>query len=202
MAAVASCLTLPCNPKPFSLRAHSTGTSNGLPFRSPAIKSLSFASNLSLIAFPRGGLNKSNSFKRWSHGFQGINALTAVERPTSSRRSIVCEAAPKKKADSAAKRARQAEKRRIYNKARKSEIKTRMRKAFEALDVLKKKTDAQAEEILPIEKLIAEAYSVIDKAVKVGTLHRNTGAHRKSRLARRKKAVEFHHGWYTPVADA
>ncbi|KAE8691867.1 30S ribosomal protein S20 [Hibiscus syriacus] len=52
-----------------------------------------------------------------------------------------------------------------------------------------RKTEAEAEEIFPIEKLIAEAYSVIDKAVKVGTLHRNTGARRKSRLAQRKKAV-------------
>ena len=64
--------------------------------------------------------------------------------------------------------------------------------------MVRKKPDAQAEEIFPIEKLIAEAYSVIDKAVKVGTLHRNTGARRKSRLARRKKAVEIHRGWYTP----
>lgn len=46
------------------------------------------------------------------------------------RYSVVCEAAPKTKADSAAKRARQAEKRRIYNKARKSEIKTRMKKVL------------------------------------------------------------------------
>ena len=75
---------------------------------------------------------------------------------------------------------------------------------LEALDTLKKKPDAQAEEVLTIEKLIAEAYSVIDKAVKVGTLHRNTGARRKSRLARRKKDVEIHHGWYTrtPVASS
>ena len=51
-----------------------------------------------------------------------------------------------------------------------------------------------------VEKLIAEAYSVIDKAMKVGTLHRNTGVRRKSRLAQRKKAVEIHHGWYTPAA--
>jgi small subunit ribosomal protein S20 len=71
---------------------------------------------------------------------------------------------------------------------------------LEALDVLKKKPDAQAEEVLQIEKLIAEAYSVIDKAVKVGTLHRNTGARRKSRLARRKKTLEIHHGWYTPTS--
>lgn len=115
------------------------------------------------------------------------------------RHSIVCEAAPKKKADSAAKRARQAEKRRIYNKARKSEIRTRMKKVLEELEVLRKKPDAQPDEVLPIEALIAEAYSVIDKAVKGGTLHRNTGARRKSRLARRKKAVEVHHGWYTPA---
>lgn len=120
------------------------------------------------------------------------------------RRSVVvvCEAAPTKKADSAAKRARQAEKRRVYNKARKSEIKTRMKKVLEALDTLKKKQDAQAEEVIPIEKLIADAYSAIDKAVKVGTLHRNTGARRKSRLARRKKAIEIHHGWYTPTPAA
>ncbi|CAI0408384.1 unnamed protein product [Linum tenue] len=68
---------------------------------------------------------------------------------------------------------------------------------LEALDDLRKKQEPQPEEVLPVEKLIAEAYSVIDKAVKVGTLHRNTGARRKSRLARTKKAVEVHHGWYT-----
>ncbi|KHN05309.1 30S ribosomal protein S20, chloroplastic [Glycine soja] len=90
------------------------------------------------------------------------------------RASVVCEAAPKKKVDL----------------------------VLEALEVLKKKSDAQAEEILPIEKLIGEAYSIIDKAVRVGTLHRNTGANRKSRLARRKKAVEIHHGWYTPAPEA
>lgn len=49
-----------------------------------------------------------------------------VQRPI--RHSVVCKAAPKKKADSAEKRARQAEKRRIYHKARKSEIRTRMKK--------------------------------------------------------------------------
>ncbi|PWA45101.1 ribosomal protein S20 [Artemisia annua] len=61
-----------------------------------------------------------------------------------------------------------------------------------------KKTAAQPEEVIGIEKLIADAYSVIDKANQVGTLHRNTGARRKSRLARRKEAVKVHRGWYTP----
>ncbi|PKU88064.1 30S ribosomal protein S20, chloroplastic [Dendrobium catenatum] len=49
------------------------------------------------------------------------------------RRSVVCEAATTKKPDSASKRARQAEKRRIYNKAKKSEVKTRMRKKLALL---------------------------------------------------------------------
>nr|CAD1834453.1 unnamed protein product [Ananas comosus var. bracteatus] len=188
--ALPSCSSSSYRPaKPFSSLSATNTISRFVPVRSPSSASLAFSSNLSLIAFPNGGFGAP---------------LRAVEKPKSPpslppRRSVVCEAAPKK-ADSAAKRARQAEKRRIYNKARKSEIKTRMRKVLEALEVLKKKADAQAEEILPIEKLIAEAYSVIDKAVKVGTLHRNTGAHRKSRLARRKKAVEIHRGWYTPAA--
>ncbi|XP_058747389.1 small ribosomal subunit protein bS20c [Vicia villosa] len=147
----------------------SSSTSNSL--------SLSFSRNISHTVFQQGRL--------W---------LSTVQR----RGVVVCEAAPEK-VDSALKRARQAEKRRIYNKARKSEIRTRTKKVLEALDLLRKKSDAQAEEILSIEKMIGEAYSIIDKAVKVGTLHRNTGANRKSRLARRKRAIEIHHGWYAPV---
>ncbi|CAN1335276.1 30S ribosomal protein S20, chloroplastic, partial [Linum perenne] len=122
------------------------------------------------------------------------------------RSTVVCEATPSgKKADSAAKRARQNEKRRLYHKAHKSEVRTRMRKVLYvlvALLKLRKKKEAQPEEVIPIETLIAEAYSVIDKAVKVGTLHRNTGARRKSRLARGKRAVAIRHGWYSPSTDA
>ncbi|CAL9087563.1 unnamed protein product [Musa textilis] len=190
-AAAASCLTLPCKSKPFSPSSSlSNASSRRAGFalrRSPAATSLAFASSLSLTAFP-----------------EGVGFLSAVEKPRAPplrRPAVVCEAAPKKY-DSAEKRARQAEKRRIYNKARKSEIRTRMKKVLEALDVLRKKSEAQAEEILPIEKLIADAYSAIDKAVQVGTLHGNTGARRKSKLARRKKAVEIHHGWYIPAASA
>ena len=50
-----------------------------------------------------------------------------------------------------------------------------MFQVFEALDVLKK-NDASPEELAPIDRLMAEAYSAIDKAVVKGTLHRNTGA--------------------------
>ncbi|XP_023534903.1 30S ribosomal protein S20, chloroplastic-like [Cucurbita pepo subsp. pepo] len=178
--AVISCFSLPSKFRNLSLNASSS--SMPLSPSSSTLRSLSFSSNVSVSAFSNGCLS-----------------ISKAQRPF--RYSVVCEAAPKK-ADSAAKRARQAEKRRVYNKARKSEIKTRMKKVMEALDDLKKKPEPQSEEVLPIEKLIAEAFSVIDKAVKVGTLHRNTAARRKSRLARRKKAVEIHHGWYTPASPA
>ncbi|XP_024533085.1 30S ribosomal protein S20, chloroplastic-like [Selaginella moellendorffii] len=109
----------------------------------------------------------------------------------------------KKKMSSAVKRALLSEKRRIYNKARKSEIRTRMKKVFSALEDLKKKAEGAApEELKPVEVMIGEAYSVIDKAVKVRTLHRNTGRRRKSRLARAKKALEIALGWYDPASPA
>ncbi|GMJ11432.1 plastid ribosomal protein S20 [Hibiscus trionum] len=171
------CFSLQSKLKSLSLKNNVNSSSYGF-------KTLSFSNSLSPNLLPKGSVSFSS----------------VTQKP--NRYSVVCEAAPTKKADSAAKRARQAEKRRIYNKAKKSEVKTRMKKVLDELDTLRKKPEAQAEEIFPIEKLIAEAYSAIDKAVKVGTLHRNTGARRKSRLARRKKAVEIHHGWYTPAPAA
>lgn len=149
------------------------------------------------------GLKSTNAIPsvKFSSSFAGSALFSGASvRPLAvpSRRPVAFVVAASKKPDSAAKRARQAEKRRIYNKSRKSEIKTRMRKVFDALAKLKKATSPNPEDLITIEKMIAEAYSVIDKAVKVGTLHRNTGAHRKSRLARRKKSVEIHHGWYKP----
>ncbi|KAE8692273.1 30S ribosomal protein S20 [Hibiscus syriacus] len=178
-----SCFTLQSKLKTLSLKSNINSSTNALHRNLSALKTLSFSNNLSHDIFSKGNLPFSTMNQKPIHRFV-----------------VVCEAAPKKRADSAAKRARQAEKRRIYNKAKKSEVKTRMKKVLDALDVLRKKPEAEAEEIFSIEKLIAEAYSVIDKAVKVGTLHRNTGARRKSRLARRKKAVEIHHGWYAPAA--
>ncbi|CAH8260556.1 unnamed protein product [Arabidopsis lyrata] len=182
---LSSCATLESQFKVLSLKGISSSSSfsNRRGGASATLSSsLSFSQSVSqCVAFSSGNL--------W------------VQKPT--RQLIVCEAAaPTKKADSAAKRARQAEKRRIYNKSKKSEARTRMKKVLEALEGLKKKTDAQPDEIVTVEKLIGEAYSAIDKAVKVKALHKNTGARRKSRLARRKKAVEIHHGWYVPDAVA
>ncbi|CAI9286478.1 unnamed protein product [Lactuca saligna] len=177
-AAAAQCLYLSCRFQSLSLSSSSRPSAT-------AFKPLSSSANVSLNAFSTGSVSVNPILGR-----QAGRSLT-----------IVCEAVGQK-ADSAAKRARQAEKRRLYNKSRKSEIRTRMKKVLEELEVLRKKADAQPEEVLGVEKLIAEAYSVIDKAVQVGTLHRNTGARRKSRLARRKKAVEIHHGWYAPEPTA
>jgi small subunit ribosomal protein S20 len=146
-----------------------------------------------------------------SSGFLSTPLSISVARPSGcpvvTRRVVIRgmaeKAAPvKKKEDSAKKRARLAEVRRVYNKSRKTEIKTRMKKVFSALDSLKKNGAGSPEEIKPIEALIAEAYSIIDKSVKVGTLHRNTGGNRKSRLARAKRAVEMQLGWYTPTPTA
>lgn len=62
-----------------------------------------------------------------------FQSLTLSTSHSQRSRSVVCEAAPKGKADSAAKRARQAEKRRLYNKSRKSQIRTRMKKVCPSL---------------------------------------------------------------------
>jgi len=71
---------------------------------------------------------------------------------------------------------------------------------FVALDGLKKKTDATEDDIKPVETLIAEAFSIIDKAVKVGSVHANKGGHQKSRLSRAKRTLLIQLGMYTPSA--
>ncbi|RVW14088.1 30S ribosomal protein S20, chloroplastic [Vitis vinifera] len=103
---VAHCLALPSKFRILSLNA-SSSSSCSVPFTS-----LGFSSNLSQTVFSKGRLS-----------------ISTIRGPT--HHSIVCDAAPMRKADSAAKRVRQAEKRRIYNKARKSEIRTRMKKVIQ-----------------------------------------------------------------------
>ncbi|KAE9456394.1 hypothetical protein C3L33_11695, partial [Rhododendron williamsianum] len=161
-------------------------------------------------AFSSLSLSASISHNVFSSGFL---LMSPVVRP--NRLSIVCKAALTKTADSAEKRHRQNEKRRLRNKSRKSEVRTRMKKVYvdstsrsdkievlKALELLRRNKKAKPTQVLSIEQLIAEAYSAIDKAVRKGVLHRNTGKRRKSRLARKKTAVEIHHGWYTPAPPA
>ena len=97
------------------------------------------------------------------------------------------------------KRQRTAEKARMYNKAHKSEIATRMKKVLTALDVFKTSPPASEEELAPVATLMNEAYACIDKAVTKGVLHRNTAARRKARLAKARKTVLINAGLYVPA---
>ncbi len=73
------------------------------------------------------------------------------------------------------KRNRQNERRRLRNRAARSEIRTRMKKAIAAAEA----GDADADERL------RAAIATIDKAAGKGILHKNTAARKKSRLVRR-----------------
>eukprot|EP00210_Caulerpa_lentillifera_P005327 g5090.t1 len=96
------------------------------------------------------------------------------------------------------KRHRQSEKRRVVNRARKNEIKTRMKKVLKQLDQFKKELPKEEAELDPISPFISAAFKAIDKAVKKGTIHRNTGARRKSRLTRARQRVLINAGLAKP----
>ncbi len=76
---------------------------------------------------------------------------------------------------SAKKRVRQNEKRRIYNKSLKSEIKTRSKTLAEAVE---------AKDVEKSKALFRVVVSKIDKARKNNILHRNKAARLESKLAR------------------
>ncbi|HJS57063.1 MAG TPA: 30S ribosomal protein S20 [Vicinamibacteria bacterium] len=77
---------------------------------------------------------------------------------------------------SALKQMRQSLKRRARNRRNVSQVKTQIKKLR---DAIAKADAASANALLP------ETASAIDKAVKKGVLHRNTGSRHKSRLASR-----------------
>ncbi|KGQ22758.2 30S ribosomal protein S20 [Thermus filiformis] len=84
--------------------------------------------------------------------------------------------AKSKRNPSAMKRHRQSLKRRLRNKAKKSAIKTLSKKAAALA------AEGKAEEAL---KILKKAQSLIDKAAKGSTLHKNAASRRKSRLMRK-----------------
>jgi small subunit ribosomal protein S20 len=88
---------------------------------------------------------------------------------------------------SAIKRAKISERNRLENKSYKSAVKTLMKSYFEAVDAYK--TAPTPEALSAVNDKMALAYSKIDRAVKRGVLHGNTGARRKSRLAVALKAA-------------
>ena len=76
---------------------------------------------------------------------------------------------------SAKKRAVQSEKRRQQNVARKTAIKTAIKKVMVAL---------QAEDVKQAQQLLKEAESKIARAKGKGVMHRNTAARKISRIAK------------------
>lgn len=70
-----------------------------------------------------------------------------------------------------------------------------MLKALEGLEI------KAEEELVPVQKLLNEAYEEIDKAVVKGILHKNTGARRKSRIALARQRVLIANGLYTPASS-
>ena len=82
---------------------------------------------------------------------------------------------------SALKRARQTTKRTADNRANTSQLRTALRKLRQTLEA---KDSGQVKEVF------ASTVSMIDKAVKKGVIHKNTGSRYKSRLSARVAAVK------------
>ena len=78
------------------------------------------------------------------------------------------------------KRNRQTVKRQARNKAVRSELRTRSKRANAAI----------AEDVESAEDAIRLAVKRIDKAAAKGVIHKNTAANHKSRLVRRVAAIE------------
>ena len=82
---------------------------------------------------------------------------------------------------SAKKRIRQNDKRRTINRAKKSQVKTQIKRFEEALSV--GNVDAAAEQLLQVTKKL-------DKAAATSTMHKKTAARKKSRLAKKLNAIK------------
>ena len=91
---------------------------------------------------------------------------------------------------SAIKRVKVSERNRLRNKAYKSAVRTLMKKYLSAVEA--HAANPSPETSQQVQEHMAAAFSKIDKAVKCGVIHRNSGARKKSRLSnelKRKEAV-------------
>lgn len=90
---------------------------------------------------------------------------------------------------SSKKRIEIAERNRLRNRSYKSAVRTLMKRCFSACTAYAQEPGESARAV--VQKSMSAAFSKIDKAVKVGVLHRNTGANQKARLSVAvKKATE------------
>ena len=90
---------------------------------------------------------------------------------------------------SSKKRIDVAERNRLRNRTYKSALRTLMKRCFSACTAYSQAPGETAK--TAVQTSMNAAFSKIDKAVKVGVLHGNTGANQKSRLsAAVKKVIE------------
>ena len=90
---------------------------------------------------------------------------------------------------SSKKRVQIAERNRQENKSYKSALRTLMKLCLSACTAYSEAPGDAAKQ--NIQTSMNQAFSKIDKGVKTGVLHRNNGAHQKSRLSSAvKKAIE------------
>lgn len=80
---------------------------------------------------------------------------------------------------SAIKNIRKSEKRHLQNQIRKSQFRTAVKKVL----VLAQKGE-------DVSKSLSEAFSKIDKAAKVGAIHKKQAARRKSRLVKKVRTLQ------------
>jgi small subunit ribosomal protein S20 len=80
----------------------------------------------------------------------------------------------------ARKRARQAAVRRLHNRARRTDLRTRVKKVY---------TAAASGDATATQDALREAEPVLDRMAARGLIHRNKAARHKSRLAKRLRAV-------------
>ena len=88
---------------------------------------------------------------------------------------------------SSKKRVEIAERNRLRNRGYKSAVRTLMKRCFAACETCGEQPGEESRSA--VQTSLNAAFSKIDKAVKRGVLHRNTGAHQKSRLSAAAKQV-------------
>ena len=88
---------------------------------------------------------------------------------------------------SSKKRIEIAERNRLRNRTYKSALRTLMKRCLSACANYGQEPGSEAREA--VQKSMGAAFSKIDKAVKVGVMHRNTGSNQKSRLSAAVKQV-------------
>ena len=81
---------------------------------------------------------------------------------------------------SAKKRIQIAERNRLINKSYKSTVRTLTKKTLENCE--KYKQEPNEDNKILVKTSLSKAFSLIDKAVKKNALHKNNGAHKKSKI--------------------